>query len=267
MNKQRKDNDSSTDIYHIVKFTEDSSIYIFFKNCNLSCRGCIKKNTPWDSHISNEDRKKLPKLKDVETLDLERLKAMINPMKIKRAVLGGGEPTVDPNIHRIIHILNKEGIYPILLTNAYDLEEKFTDKLVKYGLKEICISMKSIDEKVHKKHTSVPNERILKNFKLLTNKRIKIRAESVLIPGLVGTEEIERIAEFISRIDPKIPLRIDPFKEVPSLDYPTPSQAKIREALAKAEKHLENVHYVNPKASASGKVSILYPNVQKRDER
>ncbi|KXB01817.1 hypothetical protein AKJ41_00160 [candidate division MSBL1 archaeon SCGC-AAA259O05] len=262
MSRSIKRSKTTTDIYHIVHFESDDSIYVFFKKCNFNCRGCIKEKSPWDSHIPDKHIKKLQNAGKLETLDLDGLKKIIDSKKPQKAVLGGGEPTVDENISNIVRILNENDTRTVLLSNGYFLDEEFSRKLISSGLKEACISIKSIDEAMHRNYTSMDNKRVLNNFKTLNDERITLRSESVLIPGLIGTNEIESVADFVSSVNPKIPFRIDPFKEVPSLDYRSPSTEEMKEAQARAEDHLESVSYLNPDAPTTGEVSVLYPNLQ-----
>lgn len=137
---------------------------------------------------------------------------------MKRAVLGGGEPTLDKELLDIIGMLDALDVKIHLLTNGYILNEKFIEKLEEVGLSSTYVSIKAYNDDVHRFYTGQTNRPVLDNFKLLSKSRIKLMAESVLIPRLIEQDEIERIARFIASIDPSIQYRIDGF--IPIHDAP-----------------------------------------------
>jgi len=72
-----------------------------------------------------------------------------------------------------------------------------------------------------------------------------------LVPGLIDADEIERIAEFIAEVDPRIPYRIDGYILMENDVYRRPTVAELEEARRRAEKYLRNVsilhHGMKPK--------------------
>nr|MDO8043792.1 radical SAM protein [Candidatus Baldrarchaeota archaeon] len=123
------------------------------------------------------------------------------------------------------------------------------------------VSIKAFSYQVHKYYTGKSNRRVLRNFKsIYENAPEKLSAETVLIPGLVDIDEIERIAKFISSIDPTIPLRIDCYwPVVPNTPWRAPTREEIRSAVISARKYLENVHFLSSDAKVIGKVHNLWP--------
>lgn len=248
-----------TNIYHIVFFTRDNSIYAFFKGCNFRCKGCILKLSPWDIHLPAAARSRLEGLKGVNALPLKRLGELLSSFEVKKAVLGGGEPTVDKELPSVVKLLNEHGVRSTLLTNGYNLNGEAIDSLRRAGLDEACVSIKAFTKELHVYYTGRRNERVLENFKLLRRSGIKLRAESVLIPNLIGAEEIERIARFVASVDPSIPFRIDGYVSVPTAPWRSAASSEVREAAEASRKHLRNVSWLDGSAQLEGEAINLYP--------
>lgn len=249
-----------TNIYHIVLFENDQSLYIFFKGCNFNCKGCILKLSPWDCHIPTNIHSKLQNY-NIETLSLSQFESIIGRLMVEKAILGGGEPTIDGKLEYVINLLNSYNIHTILLTNGYNLNQFTISKFEELGLKEVCVSIKAFNNRIHIYYTGKSNEKVLKNFELLNKSAIKVRAESVLIPNLIDVDEIELIAKFISFINPKIPYRIDSYIQVPNTPWQNAPLSKILKAVKLASKYLENVSYIHGSMPIKGNVKVIYPKV------
>jgi pyruvate-formate lyase-activating enzyme len=253
-----------TNIYHIVYFTYDKSIYVFFQGCNFQCKGCILKQSIWDCHISNEELHVLQAFNKVKSLSLEEFKILIKELNVEKAVLGGGEPTIDEELLNIIRLLKTFNVEAHLLTNAYILNKKFIKKIEEAGLSSICVSVKAYNDSIHQFYTGHSNKQVLRNFKLLGKSKIKLMAESVLIPGLIEKSEIEKIAKFISNVDSNIPYRIDGFIPINNVFWKAPSPNDVVKAVQKAEKYLKNVYCIHSKTEIKGKAINIYPKIEKK---
>ncbi|RLG39216.1 MAG: radical SAM protein [Candidatus Alkanophagales archaeon] len=250
-----------TKIYHVVLFDYGSSLYVFFKGCNFACRGCILKSTPWDCHIPKEDVRRLSSL-DIEllrTLTLSELERIVVATSVKSAVLGGGEPTVDPSLPRVIELFKDYGVHTVLLTNGHALDEKLTTRLEAAGLNEVCVSIKAVTEEIHERYTGKSNRKVLRNFKFLRRSKMELRAETVLIPGLVERGEVEKIAAFIASIDKSIPLRIDGYTAIPHAEWRSATPSEVLDAVKSAKKHLKNVSCLHCEVPIKGNVVCVYP--------
>lgn len=242
-----------------MHFTHDNSLYIFFHGCNFHCLGCILKLSPWDCHLTTDIRRRLESLTSLRTLNFYEMQKVIEPLGVRRVVLGGGEPTIDEEIVDIVMWLNSVGIRTILLTNGYALDKDKVEELKANGLDEVCVSIKAFADTIHVGYTGKSNENVLKNFKLLYKSGVRLRAESVLIPGLVGVDEIESIARFIASVDSSIPYRIDGYTSVPGASWRQPSKEEMFKAVGEAGKHLENVSCIYSEMELRGKAFNVYP--------
>jgi len=245
-----------------VRFTNDNSIYMFFRGCNFRCVGCILKLSPWDCHLTSDVQHQLQRLTRVETLSLNEIRGIIEPLGIERAVLGGGEPTIDPELMDIIRLLDSLNVATVLLTNGYALNEDRIEDLKDFKLDKICVSIRALRDALHIHYTGKSNKRVLRNFKLLSKSGILMRAESVLIPQLIEQDEIKRIASFVASVDSSIPYRIDGYIPVKEASWRRPFREEILEAVEEAKKHLENVSYIYSGTELKGNALNIYPPVE-----
>jgi len=251
-----------TNIYHIVHFTYDDSLYVFFKGCNFQCKGCILKQSIWDCHISNKEKTLLQAVTRVKPLSLSKFKALIKKLNVEHAVLGGGEPTIDKQLPNIISLLNAFDVESHLLTNGFILNKNFIKNLEKSGLSSIHVSIKAYNDKIHRFYTGQTNKPVLNNFKLLNESKIKLMAESILIPKLIDQNEIEKIAKFIASVNSHIPYRIDGFIPINNASWKAPHPKEVVKASQIAKKYLKNVHFIHNKTKIKGKAINVYPKIK-----
>jgi pyruvate-formate lyase-activating enzyme len=248
-----------TNIYHIARFTHDDSIYVHFQGCNFQCKGCLLKQTIWDCHLTNDVQLKLQAIKDVRLLSLNEFETIVKALDVKRAVLGGGEPTLDPQLPDIIDLLDDLDIETHLLTNGHILNGKLVKKIDDAGLSSTCMSIKAYNDDIHRFYTGQTNKSVLDNFKLLAKTQIILMVESVLIPGLIDSDEIERIARFIASVNDSIPFRIDGFIPIHDVPWRRPSPEEVLTATQIAKTHLKNVYYIHSGTEQKGQVISVYP--------
>ncbi len=234
-----------TNIYNITHYTNSNSIYVLFKGCNFQCKGCFIKDTKWDYHLADDVRSNLKTTNDVELLSLSEFETIVKKLNVKRAVLGGEEATVDEELPNVIDLLTGLGIKTLLTTNGHCLNEELIEELEEVGLSGTRMSIKAYNDSIHRVYTGETNKSVLKNFRLLSESRIKPIAESVLIPGLVEQNEIERIAKFIASINPAIPYRVDGFLPSHHAIWRSPSPEEVIRAAQIAQKYLWCVHYLH----------------------
>jgi len=217
-----------TRVYHIVKF-QDGNAYLLFDGCNWRCKYCVwREVTRWSLCLPEKTRQQLDYLwkeRKVRYLTVEEVERILEKERVKIAFLGGGEPTLDPELKPLMKALAKRGIKVWLVTNGEGLDDEIVD--IAYG---ITFSIKALDEELHKRITGVSNSKVLENFRRYA-KSGKIVAETVYVPGLVECEEIMKIAEFIASINPNIALRIDPLVQGADLEEVDKCIEKVKNVL------------------------------------
>ncbi len=225
-------------VYHITYAPERGEIYLYFDaECNFSCGGCIARSHPIDCHLMGKQLPVRGSLSPEDVLPLLKL------YPFKRVFFMGSEPTVDTSFVPLALRLKKEFLsYNILLTNGYEFVETGI-------IDEVCVSIKAVTKVIFKDFTGKDYpKRVLNNFaKYYSASYLKLRAESVLIPGYIDQKEIAKIAKFISSIDDEIPYRIDAYMPFGRKDkFGRPSIEEMKEAKRVAERYLKNVsilHY------------------------
>ena len=229
-------------IYHIAYEPTYKSIdFHIYEPCNLACRGCYVNFETHDfglmddpvEEMKSKERAKAPS----EFLSYEQVIEKIKDLDIKYAVFMGTESVLDPELPRLCRYLKEEkGAYNLILTNAFALASDMTH------MDEFIVSLKAMDPQTHKFYTGRDNENIKDNFKKLHALGKKIQAECVLIPGLIGKEEVAKIAQFVGSVDSNIMLRIDAYFPVPGCPWEPASNEEVEEAAAMAKQYVKNVN-------------------------
>ncbi|MFO7798004.1 MAG: radical SAM protein, partial [Promethearchaeia archaeon] len=108
-------------------------------------------------------------------------------------------------------------------------------------------------EKLNYALCGVSNKRTLDNFKFLAENYFGTRNGvpemsgcTLLVPGYINHEEVEKIAKFVSLIDSKIPYSLLVFHpDYQMYDLPITSKKQAYKCLEVAQNYLENVHLGN----------------------
>ena len=175
---------------------------------------------------------------------------------IKKAILEGYEPTLDKELVHVVSILDSIGVGTRLVTNGALLNSNLVEKLVSAGLNIIEISIKAFDENKHRIYTGASLIHVLSNFRLVHSFSLKICAESVLIPGLIDAREIGKIAEYISKLNPNTPYKIDGYWKVNQM-WREPTEEELNMALRIAKRFLRNAFLPTPFTTCY--VQAVYP--------
>lgn len=130
------------------------------------------------------------------------------------------------------------------------------EKCMKIAIKtggNIKFDLKAYDNRLHKALTGISNEQTLSNFRLLGEKYFgkrqglaEISGCSLLVPGYINYEEVEKIAQFIANIDSEIPYSLLVFHpDYMMKDLPYTSKNEAFKCLDAAKKHLNYVRLGN----------------------
>jgi len=193
--------------------------------CNFRCRGC--------SYNLN-----LPtKASGPALLTVERVKEVLAGLDVERVHFLGGEPTLNPDLAEVARFAHEElgACTKIGHSNGSVLPPEHIDA--------ISVSIKAFDEAIHREYTGVSNAPVLANFEAMYRRGMQVDASTVFIPGLVGLEEIERIARFIASLDPEIPYHITGYVPVPGAPWRAPTREEVEEAAEVARRYLAYVTF------------------------
>jgi pyruvate formate lyase activating enzyme len=227
-------------IYHITHSPRVGSAHLHFWGCNLNCRACLLKKELYDCHLAetkddifNPAKKGLPAPE--RFLKLEEVMAILRKLEVRQVILMGAEPTTDPELSQLTEALHRDfGSYNILLTNGFILA----------GLDhidEVVFSIKAYSDRLHRHYTGKSNRKALLNFVRYYQSGVKLRAESIFIPGYIDYLEIEKISRFIGQVDQSIPYRIDAYIPIGDSPWRRPAPEEMWKATDIARKYLANV--------------------------
>ena len=237
-------------VYHITYTPGLKQVCLYMDGgCSFSCHGCITDYHPEDCHIKDSS------LMKNKPLSIKEIISYLKHLSFEKVIFLGKEPAEDVDFLPLARLLKEKfHSYNILLTNGYKfMEEDIID--------EVCVSIKAISKELFKDFTGKDNpEKVLENFKRYLNiPNLKVRAESIFIPGYIESKEIEKIVCFIVNIDNKIPYRIDGYIPYSSEDkFRRPTQGEMEEAKRISEKYLKNVSILHYKVKVKYKVKRIY---------
>ncbi|WP_226846805.1 radical SAM protein [Dehalogenimonas etheniformans] len=253
----------NTTVYHVAYAPAIAKAYLFHWGCNLKCRGCLcNKEINCMALEENLDvvlrDPKLPKPESPsQFLPLDHLMDTLSKVPVKEVLFEGQEASIDPAYGAITKALKEKfHSYITLNTNGVKLPDlTYTD--------EVVMSLKAVTPETYREYTLHTNNRVLRNFAEVYDRGIKLRAESVFIPGLIDQEETEKIAEFVGVIDKAIPYRIDAYFES-GADNPwrRATAQEMAAAVAAAKKHLINVTCTQQTAKKLEKTDLMYEVVR-----
>lgn len=209
-------------VYHITHIPQLNEVCLYFDGvCNMRCHGCITDFHPEDCHLTDT------KSKRNRRLDVNDVISKLEPLSPKRIILLGKEPTLDKDFQRILYMTkDRFSSYNILLTNG----SIFWDR---------CVSIKAVTRSIFKEFTGSDFiDLILDNFRGYFRSHIILRPETLYIPDYIGIDEIERIARFISTLDPKVPYRIDAYIPYDGDRFRRPTKEEMEKVRDVAKRYL-----------------------------
>ncbi len=227
-------------VYHVVYEPASKSVDIhFWTQCTLACCACYTRYEVLDfslfddpiAHIACKNPEKAPS----RFLSLEEVIGLLRGSEVMSAIFLGTEAALDPEMPALAKALHGEfHSYNILLTNGLKLVDM-------RDIDEVIFSLKAITPAAHKTYTGKDNTEILKNFEALARSGKVMQSETVLIPGLIEADEVERVARFIAGIDNRITLRIDAYFPVGDNPWRAATAAEVEKAACLARRHLDEV--------------------------
>lgn len=243
-------------IYHITYAPTIKQLCLYFdEGCDFHCHGCISRYHLEACYFYGRRIKQTHN----KTLSLKEALPLLVPLSFKSVVFLGQEPTKDSNFQPLVKILKEEfSTYNIVITNCW----RYIDE----AIDEVCGSIKAVTPEIFKRFTGRDDPlHALKNFqKYASNRHIKLRAETIFVPDLIGKEEIRKIASFIAGVNKQIPYRIDAYIPITTYfpeqkdRFRKPTQEEMDGAKWAAEEYLENVSMLTRDIKTSFEVVRIY---------
>ena len=234
-------------IHRITHNPKTSSCSLYFIGCNFRCLACY-----WKQIYGRVNLRKvrLPALDEV--IDLLR------PVSPRSVSILSGDAKQNESFSRLPKALRDAfGCEVRLITNGYILPDL-------HGITHVAMSIKALDNALHKKYTGKSNRQCLRHFRLIHEAGISLSASSVYIPGLVEAEEIERIARFVASVDESIPYRVIGYMKVQGLDIEEPAYEEVERVGSRAAQHLKDVVFSRSSGEDYSGVADLFTNSLRR---
>lgn len=161
----------------------------------------------------------------------------------------GGDLACNPEFYgecaRLIHKHTR--LWVLIETNGYGLTLNNLDYLKKSGVDAFWLDIKAYDDDTHKWLTGCSNKNILKLPKEMIERGFVLEVLSLFIPGLVESDELERIAQSLFAVDASIPFTILAFfPEYRMKAYQSPSVMEMINAYQRVKASgLKNIRLGN----------------------
>ncbi len=229
--------------------------------CNSKCKMCLSasKMYKYKAEMSTEQIKKL----------ITELKKWLGPYTLS---IGGGEPTLRKDLWEIIRFANNQQIRTILSTNGILITKEDIPKIINSGLKEIRISLDSLNPETYKKVRGVnAQKKVVQTIDLVKEhiKNIRILVNVVItkhnvdeIPDLVkfaGQKKLDSIT-----INAVTLINLDIKK---GLKHLWPNQKKVETAIDKAIEYKKNGYPVQNSVRHLKLIKEYYKNPRSIKEK
>ena len=178
------------------------------ERCNLRCKMC----NIWQR-----------KSKDMTLKEIGQYAKILKELKVPNVVVTGGEPFLHPDIVEIVKLLNDDGFSIRLQTNAELVTEEKIRALANAGLKNITLSLDSLDEKTF---DWICNS---KNLVQKVKKSLDMAAENIkgfiVVNTAVSKINISELPEIVQFVHAKgaysslMPVHLRPDENVPHFCY------------------------------------------------
>lgn len=226
---------------------EKKPLFHFLPGTNIFSIGTVGCNFKCD-FCQNFDISQAPENEGIFGQDVLAREIVEKAIKLKCPSIAYtyNEPIIYAEFVRDCSVLAHEaGLKNIMVTNGYWSDESF-DMLYKY-IDAVNIDLKSIDPEFYKKCCGGGLEPVLDTIRICNEEGIHIEITTLVIPGLNDSEEeFEKIAKFISSVDPDIPWHINRFfPDYKRSDEEMTPIETLKTAYRIGKKYLNNVYVGN----------------------
>lgn len=174
--------------------TKKVPIYVQFavsNKCNLRCSMC-------NALASRKGEREL------DLSEIEKLANILKNLEVAIIVLTGGEPLIRKDSPEIIKLFSDRGMEVRLQTNGILVDEEIVKNLIQSGLREVTISLDSLDAQKYDEITGVVGswQRIIKGIALFSQylpEKANMSGINVVVSKR-NIEEVPKIIEFVARI-------------------------------------------------------------------
>lgn len=140
-------------------------------------------------------------------------------------------------------------LWVLLETNGYGLTPKNLEAYAEGNIDAFWLDIKAYSEDVYRKLCGTTNEHILSCVEEIVNHGFTLEILTLYIPGIVETDEHQKIARLAAKVDEKIPMTLLAFFPCYQLQHPEHRAPTVKEMAksynAMREEGLENLRMGN----------------------
>jgi len=209
-------------IYRVGYREDDCQATLYNHGCNWNCGIC--------SYRLREG------IAPSRMLSTEEVLSELSSFHVDKLLILGGEPMTCPDLDEIVaSVKEKRAIVRVAHSNASILPPE--------GVDEIGISLRAHSRRKHQQLTGTTNTKVLGNIYAIHDRGVRMEVSTILIPQIVGADEIGKVAAFLADVDPMIPFHISSYLPVPGISWRGPTHEEIAEAVLVAKEHLKLVSW------------------------
>ncbi len=226
-----------------------ANLAVFYGSCSLDCLFCQN----WHYRILSQNASPI--------VSASELSSKVNT-SVSCICFFGGDPSVQmPHALKMSELAiadaeREKRILRVCWETNGNMRLEYAKKAAEISLQSggiMKFDLKAWDENLHRALCGVSNETILRNFRTIGEKYFRARSEipvltasTLLVPGYIDAEEVEKLASFIAGIDRGIPYTLLAFyPQYRMSDLPTTSRSQAEECYEVAKKHLQRVRIGN----------------------
>jgi pyruvate formate lyase activating enzyme len=209
-------------IYRVGYREDDCQATLYNHGCNWDCSIC--------SYKLREG------FAPSRTLSTDDVLEELSSFRVDRLLVLGGEPLTCPDIDVIVSFVKEKGArVKIAHSNGSIMPPQ--------GVDDIGISLRAFSRRKHQQLTGVTNTKVLGNIYAIHDRGVRMEVSTILIPHIVGPDEVAKIASFLGQVDPELPFHISSFLPVPGIPWRVPTREEMAEAVTAARQYLKNVSW------------------------
>ena len=211
---------------------------INLSGCNFDCKGCFA--------LAKQEIGRAFSVEGLLDLLVKSCQFLYGEM-VDDVQFTGGEPTTNKDyLISSIKKLRKLNVKRIgFSTNGHLLDRSLVAELKFLDVNYIKLDIKAYTAKIHAGYTGTTNTYVLRALKLLHEYNLNFYARTIFTPPVIGFDEIEKIAGFLSKVDRTIAYKIYQFapEQVNKKVSKAPTQEEMQMAYSIAKKYLDNVEF------------------------
>jgi len=209
--------------YKVYVNEERKALVVRNWGCNFRCKVCTYRiKSPYDGSPP------IPPSEVARAMEARR-------HEVERVIFVGGEPTTNEALPLLVQKARELGLQPCLgHTNGSNYIK---------GVASAVVSLKAFSEKLHLDYTGHSNKGVLENTVRYFEEGVRLKVNTVLVPGYVDVEEVRRIAKFLGEISQEIPLHIIGYIPCPGLGFRAATEEDLQRAVKAAREFLRHVSF------------------------